>query len=278
MRTILVYGSAISGTTLLDQVGTLSPSFLIGSLLGPRTLGFYSVGVRLPATFIELFATVMSSVSLPVFAKLKTDKERLGAAYRRSVVTGSAMTTLMLLMLAALAPALLPLLFGEGWEPAIIVAQIGAASAAFTTAKCFDRNLRLALGGQRVDLVVSLIGCTFTVAILVIVGRHGLVPLLLAQLAAEGVWWATSLTACSRMLGGGGLRLALQVGRNAVLALFAAATAHLVLERVADPWTGIFAASAAGLAVWLVLVAITAPIVREELWRGVRGALSRWRT
>ena len=265
LRKIFTYGSAIAGTTLLDQVGTLAPSFLIGSLLGPRTLGFFSVGSRLPLTFIELFANVLSSVALPVFAQLKTDRVRLAAAYRRSVVTGSAVTTLMLMLLAALAPLLIPLLFGAGWERAVTVAQLGSSAAVFTTARCFDRNLRLALGGQRVDLVVSLIGCTAMVLVLLAAGPHGLVPLLLGQLSVEGFRWALSLFACHRMVGGGGGRLALQVGTNFTLGLAAAGMAHLALGLTGNDWVNVLLAGTAGVLTWGALAAIAAPAVRREL-------------
>ncbi len=59
------YGAAIAGTSLLDQAGTLAPSFLVGSLLGPRTLGFYAVGSRLPLTVVELVSGILGSVSVP---------------------------------------------------------------------------------------------------------------------------------------------------------------------------------------------------------------------
>ena len=277
MRQIFGYGVAIAGTTLLDQVGTLAPSFLTGSLLGPRTLGYFSVGSRLPLTFIELFANVLASVSLPIFARLKTDRERLAAAYFRSVVTGSALTTLMLMLLAALSPLLLPLLFGDGWEPAVPVAQIGSLAAVFSTARCFDRNLRLALGGQRLDLVLSAIGCTTMVVVLLTTGRNGLVPLLLGQLAVEAMRWGLSLLACTWLVGGGGLRLAGLVVRNFALGGAAAGAAHVAMGLDSDPWVRVLVGGGAGFVVWIVLVSVAAPAVRQEIV-GVLRSLRRGST
>lgn len=270
MRHIFGYGAAIAGTTLLDQVGTLAPSFLTGSLLGPRTLGYFSVGSRLPLTFVELFANVLASVSLPIFARLKTDRGRLSAAYHRSVVTGSALTTLMLMLLAALSPLLLPLLFGGGWEPAVPVAQLGALAAVFSTARCFDRNLRLALGAQRLDLVLSSIGCTTMVVVLLTVGRHGLVPLLLGQLVVEAMRWGLSLLACARLVDASGLALTVLVARNFALGAAAAGAAHVAMGVDTDPWVGVFLASSAGLAVWIVLVTVAAPSIRNEVFGVLR--------
>ena len=190
-RHVFGYGAAIAGTSLLDQAGTLAPSFLVGSLLGPRTLGFYAVGSRLPLTVVELVSGILGSVSVPVFARLKGDRARLAAAYQRSVVAGSALTTFVLLVLAALAPHLVPLLFGPGWDRAVPVAQLTAVACVFGSAQAFDRALRLALDRQRVDLLVSALGCAGMLVALALTGRSGLLPLLYGQVAAEVTWWAS---------------------------------------------------------------------------------------
>jgi O-antigen/teichoic acid export membrane protein len=267
MRRILGYGSAIAGTTLLEQGGTLAPSFLVGTLLGPRTLGYYAVGSRLPLTVVELFTGVFGSVSVPVFAKLKGDRARLAAAYRRSVIVGTAVTTVMLLLLSALSPLLVPLLFGDGWERAVPVAQLAAVAFVFGSAQCFDRGLRLALDRQRLDLLVSLVGCLTMLVVLLAVGRYGLLPLLLGQVAVEAAWWALSLVVCCRLLGGGGVALALRVAHNLCLGLAAAGVAHLAAGLVGTGWLAVLVGGAAGLSVWLLLVAVTAPLLRDELWR-----------
>lgn len=274
-REIFGYGTAIAGTALLDQAGTIAPTLLVGSLLGSRTLGFFAVGSRLPLTVVELVTGILTSVSVPVFAKLKGDRARLAAAYRRSVQMGAALTTVVLLLLSALAPLLVPLLFGAGWERAVPVAQLIAVAVVFGSAQSFDRALRLALDRPRVDLLVSVIGCSAVLIALLVTGPHGLRPLLYGQVVAEAVWWVVSLVACSQLLGGGGTAQALQVAHTLVLGLCAAGAAHLTAQSTGTGWAAVLLGGAAGLAVWLLLLAATAPVLRSELWRTVRPLVGR---
>ncbi len=192
-------------------------------------------------------------------------------------MAGSALTTFVLLVLAALAPHLVPLLFGPGWDRAVPVAQLTAVACVFGSAQAFDRALRLALDRQRVDLLVSALGCAGMLVALALTGRSGLLPVLYGQVAAEVTWWAVSLVACTRLLGGGTATLALRVAHNLLLGLCAATATHLVAAAAGGGWAAVLLGGAAGTSVWLLLVAVTAPVLRTELWRAASPLLRRHR-
>ncbi len=59
--------------------------FVIGSLAGPVTLGFYALAYTWGAKFCELLGTVVNSVLFPTFSRMQADTVRLRAAYLKSL-------------------------------------------------------------------------------------------------------------------------------------------------------------------------------------------------
>lgn len=265
LRSMYGYGASIAGTQLLDQSGWVTPNLIIGSVLGPVGLGFYSVASKLSSTSIELFANVFATVSLPVFARLKDDRVRLAQAYGRAVNTGSALSVFMLALLCALSPTLVPLLFGEKWLPSVPLAQLIAVAAVFRAVTYFDRNLLLAADRQRVLLAVSLANAGATVLALLLAAPYGLEVLVSCEIGVALVFWLVQAAVCRRCADAGGLGLVLKVSRNIALGATAALAAGLVVGLVQQPVVSVMAAAGVATALWAALVCLAAPDLRREI-------------
>ena len=265
LRAMYAYGANIAGTQLLDHSGLFAPNLIIGSLLGPRSLGFYSVAIKLASTSIELFATVFANVSLPVFARLKHDPVRLARAYERAVTLGSALSSFMLLMLCALSAVLVPLLFGEKWQPSVPIAQLVGVAAALRAVTYFDRTLLLAADRQRTVLWLSSVTAGAGVLGLLVASRFGLLALVQTDIAVAAGSWLLQALVCRRTTGAGGLRLVAVVTRNLALGAVAALAAVQVLPLVEQPVLATAAAFAVAVVVWVTLAAVLAPDLRREV-------------
>jgi O-antigen/teichoic acid export membrane protein len=104
-------GSLFSATDArLDQV-------LMAALVPPRQLGFYVVAVS-AASFPSSFVAAISTAINPRVAQGNTDLAR------RSCRVGLFVTTLSTVAMAAVAPVLLPLLFGSDFDDAIVLTWI----------------------------------------------------------------------------------------------------------------------------------------------------------
>ncbi len=88
---------------------------LIAIKYGPVLLGFYTVGSRLFQTLMQLLQTVFNDVSLSILSKISSERERMAAIYRTSVVFAAYTTSPLFVLAASLSPEICNLLLGPKW-------------------------------------------------------------------------------------------------------------------------------------------------------------------
>ncbi len=128
---------------------------VLGALAPPQAVGFYAIGTEiaeLPGA--EVIAPISRSL-VPGFAKLKSDRKRLNAAYLKSVGAAALIGLPSSLGLAAVAPLLVPLALGGQWHEAVPIVQILAVYAAVKTLYSASANLLLVTGAVRSVAVIA---------------------------------------------------------------------------------------------------------------------------
>lgn len=104
---------------------------IIGATLGAAQAGFYWRAYQLAVEYQKKISSVMSQMAFPVLARA-AGKEEMLALRRRMVQMLTVILFPLLALLVLLAPVLIPWLFGERWEPAVLPTQILAAGGAAT--------------------------------------------------------------------------------------------------------------------------------------------------
>jgi hypothetical protein len=126
------FGGSLTGVALVSAFMAEFDNIVIGRVLGPTQLGFYSVATRLPMLLILNLAVVAGRVLFPAFASL-----RQGDEMQRAVITSIRYTAIVTLPLAVFtvifAEPLVLALFGDRWRPAIGAMQVLALWALMTT-------------------------------------------------------------------------------------------------------------------------------------------------
>ena len=97
---------------------------IIGSLLGADALGFYNLAWNLIIQPISRINPVLTRVAFPVFAKLQMDREALKSGYLKMLRLLATTNFAALFGIAAVAPNLVPVVFGERWLPVVPLIQI----------------------------------------------------------------------------------------------------------------------------------------------------------
>jgi len=97
---------------------------LIGSMLGAKALGYYTLAYNLilrPSTMIN---PIITRVAFPVFSKVQNDIGKLKRGYLKVLQLLSSVNFPLMAGLAVVAPVAVPVIFGEQWLPSVILIQI----------------------------------------------------------------------------------------------------------------------------------------------------------
>lgn len=124
VRGMIAFGSHRIVTTLLGNIYSRADQLTIGMLLGPASLGIYSVAYNFSMQPLLKINPVLTQVSFPVFSKLKNNNLDLVRGYRKGQRILSFINSPLLLGLLAVAPVFIPVFLGPGWEDAILILQI----------------------------------------------------------------------------------------------------------------------------------------------------------
>jgi O-antigen/teichoic acid export membrane protein len=127
LRRLLSFGGALTGVSIMAAFLGQFDNALVGGVLGPTQLGFYSIAGRLPYILIISLAVATGQVMFPAFAKLG------GEDLRRGYLIGLRYTAAVALPLTAglivLAKPITLIVFGPSWAPAVLPTQILCAWA-----------------------------------------------------------------------------------------------------------------------------------------------------
>lgn len=212
LRGFFKIGAGMMGTSFLNVVFQNIYSFFIGNRSGLVPLGYYTQADKWSKMGITSITQTITSTFLPTLSEIQDDRER----YRRIVRRIDSSTALLLYpsvaCLIVMAPGIFHLLFGTKWDASIILFQLLLARGVFTILNTLYNNFMLALGNSksifRLELLRDIIALAAIIAVLPQLDAsagsamtHGLVLLLIGQIAASAITWIVTLIVTSRVTG-----------------------------------------------------------------------------
>lgn len=222
------YGVSVLGIQVVNEVRQHGDALVIGAIAGTTALGFWTVATRVLSVVTDSLVQVISTVSTPVFARLKDEPARLRRGYVSSVSIGLTLITPVLMVLLVASPYAVEAAFGEKWAQSAPVVQVLCVATLFTSMAYFDRGLMLALGRQRIELVIVVVTTVLGVPLMAVVAPWGLVPLAFASVARAGLAWPVRVRVTTRALD---LRVSTFVasqGRTLLAGIMGAVPAYLL--------------------------------------------------
>ncbi|MCC6454643.1 MAG: MOP flippase family protein [Caldilineaceae bacterium] len=174
-KDLFTFGISITGTNILRVITQRSDDFLIGYFLGPTLLGYYTIGYQLLLVTIRLVTGIINSVAFPTFARLQHNPERIRDAFYKVTQYTSLLAFPVFIGMAALAPELVPLLFGEKWGPSIPVMQILAVIGILHSVLAFNGSVIRASGKPSWEFGIMLLTSVCSVIGFLLVVRRGIV-------------------------------------------------------------------------------------------------------
>lgn len=126
LRNYAGFGLYQMGARLLNYWGTNVDYLLIGWALGPESLGYYTLALGLVVRPMVRINPVLTQVAFPIFSRRQTDDPALKYGYLQMIKLLSVIIFPILIGVGVLAPLLVPLIYGAGWETSIVLVQIFA--------------------------------------------------------------------------------------------------------------------------------------------------------
>jgi PST family polysaccharide transporter len=169
MREVVGFG-APAGLAGLTWVGFRNIDYaVLGTLMSSRQVGFYYRAHTLGVDSEQRISGIVARVAFPIYSRTD-DHEHMRAVRARVVRVNAAAVFPALALFAALAPVLVPWLFGTRWEPAVLPAQILAVGGMAMAINGGTGPLLLAAGRPRVlalfntIMLVAYAGLVFAMA------------------------------------------------------------------------------------------------------------------
>lgn len=142
----------------LDQADQL----VIGVLLGPAQLGYFSIAYKLPDLVTANFSLILTRVLFPIFAKIKDDREKLIQSFLTTTRYTAIVTFAAGFGLFAVAPVLIPVLYGDQWDQAIPLMQVLALLGVGVTLPWAAGDVLKAIGRPDIPTKLLVIEALYT--------------------------------------------------------------------------------------------------------------------
>jgi PST family polysaccharide transporter len=173
VRDLLPYGGP-AALACLAWTGFRNGDYaVVGARLGAAQAGFYWRGYQLAVEYQKKISVLMTQMAFPVLART-AGADEMFELRRRIVQLATVALFPMLVLLALLAPAVVPWLFGPAWEPAVVPCQILAAGGAATLVIDAVGSSLMAEGRSRALLGFGVAHFVVYIGAVVAVAGHGL--------------------------------------------------------------------------------------------------------
>ncbi len=194
IRSVLHFGSRITGSSVLEAVAASAPELLLGKLQSLTAVGLYSRATGLVQMYQRLFIDAVASVCLPWFSAQYRERGVITEPFAKAVDYVSVMGWSFCLALLFLAQPVVRVLYGDQWGGAVTVVRLLAVAMMFTVPAVLCQSALMASGGVGRLAPLALRNTITTVACLAVGAWSG---------HLEAVGWATvvaSAVNASRML------------------------------------------------------------------------------
>ncbi|HWE34131.1 MAG TPA: oligosaccharide flippase family protein [Solirubrobacteraceae bacterium] len=178
-REITGFGIQTTASTLLYAGYQNLDYVIVGATLGARATGFYWRAFQIGGVYQGKISQIMLRLALPVYSRTQDLNDMRHVRGRIVRVHATAIFPL-LAVYVAVAPALVPLVFGARWAPTVVPSQILAFAGMTFALGTGTAALVLAAGKPRALLYNSIVSIVLYAGVVVAFARYGLTTLCVA--------------------------------------------------------------------------------------------------
>ena len=173
MREIAGFGLP-AGAASMAMVGYGNIDYLIlGAKLSPAQVGFYYRAYTLGVQYETKISNIVSRIAFPIYSRTE-DLDHMRALRSRVIRINAVVIYPLLALFIAIAPQLVPWLFGAQWAPAVVPAQILTVAGMARMINNGTPSLVLAAGKPRTLLGFNLYRLATLAVVVFVAAPYGL--------------------------------------------------------------------------------------------------------
>ncbi len=181
------FGGFVIAVEVIALARAWGEAAVISAILGAGALGLMTIAQRLVQIVQDLSGSAVMPVTNVAFATIRSDGERLRAAYLRALRMVSLLLSLPLTVVAVAAPVLIQLLFGAGWTGSVAATRLLALAGTLTAVAWLDHGLFYGLGKPGAWLVYAAATDAVTLGTTLLLVHRGLTAVALGFLVVAGL-------------------------------------------------------------------------------------------
>ncbi len=168
LRDLCGFGLLSLGTVLLNFAARRIFTILAGLFLGVGAAGVLNLSMRTVDTLYSLVATAVAQVVLPMLSSMQADKERLHRVFKLVTALNCAVLYGLFFGLAALAPEVVQVMFGDKWHEAALYVALFASVTLVQGPNSLMGPLLTAIGRPADPMTARLVELVFIVALMLL--------------------------------------------------------------------------------------------------------------
>lgn len=195
------FGMNVVGIEFLGFLTRQGDNLLVGAVLGPVALGYYTVAYRVLLVLTDVFMGTINQVVTPTFSRLQDDLATTRRAFYAATRLCQAVALPAFVGVAVLAPEIITVLFGPRWIPSAPVLQALALVGVVQSSTYFDRGVVFAAGRPGLELRITLLATVGNLIAFAVAVRWGIVAVAVALAVRNFAFWPIRIWALHRVAG-----------------------------------------------------------------------------
>lgn len=159
MGKLLGFGGSLTATRLLWYSFTQADVAIVGRVLGDHALGWYSVSMHLASLPVQRMAGILNQVLFPILSRNQHDLPAIRSGVLKMLGYIGLLSFPLLWGMASVAPELVVVVLGKGWEGAILPLQVLCLVMPFRTLTQMLPTVTDALGQPGINFRNVLLSC-----------------------------------------------------------------------------------------------------------------------
>jgi O-antigen/teichoic acid export membrane protein len=177
-REITAFGIPAALAALADAAFHNIDYMVLAARLPAATVGLYYRAFNVSVVYQDKLSRIMSQIAFPIYARTES-REHMRAFHERIARLHAVVIFPLLATIAALAPVLIPLVFGDAWKAAVPATEILAVAGCVCAILTGYPQLMLALGRPRALMYFNASLVLPYGAAIFFASRHGLIVIAL---------------------------------------------------------------------------------------------------